>query len=58
MGEARYYDFSLRYEIRREVAPYIGVDWSRQYGKTADFSKISGEDIDDIQLVLGLRAWF
>ena len=48
----------LRYEIRREVAPYIGVNWSRNYGATADFAKRTGEGIDDTQLVIGLRAWF
>ena len=26
----------LRYEIRREFAPYIGVNWSRLFGNTAD----------------------
>lgn len=44
----------LRYEIRREVAPYVGVNWVRSYGTTADFA----EDIEDTQLVVGVRAWF
>ncbi|MCB1661918.1 MAG: copper resistance protein B [Pseudomonadales bacterium] len=48
----------LRYEIRREFAPYIGVNWSRKYGKTADYSRRTGEDLDDTQLVIGIRAWF
>ena len=48
----------LRYEIRREFAPYIGVNWSRKYGNTADFAKSEGEAVDDTQLVLGIRAWF
>ncbi len=48
----------LRYEIRREFAPYIGVNWSRKYGNTADFARSGGEDIDDTQLVIGIRAWF
>lgn len=48
----------LRYEIRREFAPYIGVNWSRKYGNTADFARSDGEDIDDTQLVIGIRAWF
>ncbi len=48
----------LRYEIRREFAPYIGVNWTRMYGKTADYARDEGEDIDDVQLVFGVRAWF
>ena len=27
----------LRYEIRREFAPYIGVNWNKSFGNTADF---------------------
>ena len=48
----------LRYEIRREFAPYIGVEWSRTYGKTADFAKQAGEDISDTMFVAGIRFWF
>ena len=48
----------LRYEIRREIAPYIGVNWVRKFGKTADFAKLEGDDSRDTQLVLGLRLWF
>lgn len=48
----------LRYEIRRQFAPYIGLNWTRLYGDTADFARTAGDDIDDIQLVLGVRAWF
>ena len=48
----------LRYEIRRQFAPYIGVNWSRLFGNTADFAKIAGERTSEAQLVIGLRAWF
>ena len=48
----------LRYEIRREFAPYAGVVWSRLYGDTADLARSAGHDADDVQLVIGLRAWF
>jgi copper resistance protein B len=48
----------LRYEIRREFAPYIGVVWSRSYGETADLARAAGHDEDDVQFVAGLRAWF
>jgi copper resistance protein B len=48
----------LRYEIRREVAPYIGMVWSRRYGETADFARADGLGEDDLQFVAGLRLWF
>lgn len=48
----------LRYEVRRECAPYIGVVWSRQFGGTADRVRQSGGDPSDVQFVAGLRAWF
>jgi copper resistance protein B len=48
----------LRYEIRREFAPYIGVTWNRSYGKTADYAREEGEDRSETRLVLGVRMWF
>lgn len=48
----------LRYEIRREFAPYLGVNWIKKYGNTADFASSAGEDIEDTQFVLGIRAWY
>jgi len=48
----------LRYEIKREFAPYIGVNWTSKYGKTADIAKLAGEDKADKQFVVGIRAWF
>jgi len=48
----------LRYEIRREFAPYIGVNWHKSFGNTADFARDEGADTTDFQWVIGLRAWF
>ncbi len=48
----------LRYEIRREIAPYIGVAWVRRFGKTADLVRASGEDASDLQALAGVRFWF
>lgn len=48
----------LRYEIRREFAPYIGVTWNRSYGRSADYARDEGELDNDPRLVLGLRLWF
>jgi copper resistance protein B len=27
----------LRYEITRQIAPYIGVEWQHSFGRTGDF---------------------
>ncbi len=48
----------LRYEIRREFAPYIGVSWTHLYGDTADYAREEDEDTDNFQLVTGVRFWF
>jgi copper resistance protein B len=50
--------FRLRYEFRREVAPYIGVTWRNKWGKTADFAEADGEDAGGARFVTGLRLWF
>ncbi len=48
----------LRYEIRREFAPYIGVNWLKLFGNTADYARSVGDDPSEAQLVVGLRGWF
>lgn len=48
----------LRYEIKREFAPYIGVDWTRSIGETADFVRADGGDPSSVSFVAGLRLWF
>ena len=48
----------LRYEIRRELAPYIGINWEKKFGTTADYARDDGLGTSDLQLVLGIRAWF
>lgn len=48
----------LRYEFRREFAPYIGVTWSRKLGGTADLARQAGRDVSGSALVAGLRIWY
>jgi copper resistance protein B len=48
----------LRYEVRRELAPYLGVVWSRRFGGSAQLLRAAGESTDDVQCVAGLRIWF
>jgi copper resistance protein B len=48
----------LRYEILREFAPYVGVNWERKLGNTADLARDEGEDDDALAAVVGLRIFF
>jgi copper resistance protein B len=48
----------LRYEIRREFAPYVGVSWERRFGRTASFARAAGESADGTAFVVGLSGWF
>ena len=48
----------LRYEIRREFAPYVGINWVRRVGTSADYARADGRPVFDQQLVAGFRIWF
>ncbi|PCI53076.1 MAG: copper resistance protein CopB [Alphaproteobacteria bacterium] len=48
----------LRYEFKREVAPYIGVEWQKNLGETAGLVRANGGDPDKIALLIGLRTWY
>ena len=48
----------LRYEIKREFAPYVGVTWTRQLGDTADLSRQQGKDVTEKAIVVGIRVWY
>lgn len=48
----------LRYEIRREFAPYVGISWQRRFGETAEFARAAGERVESTNFVIGLRAWY
>lgn len=48
----------LRYEFRREFAPYVGVVWTRRFFGTADLARAAGHDIAGTRLAVGLRTWF
>jgi copper resistance protein B len=48
----------LRYEIKRQFAPYVGVSWQRKFGNTADFARAAGEDVRSTTFVAGVRLWF
>ena len=48
----------LRYEIKREFAPYVGVSWERKVGDSARFARAGRGQVQATSLVLGIRAWF
>lgn len=48
----------LRYEFKKEFAPYVGVEWSRALGDTADYVEARGGEVEDTRFVVGLKAWF
>ena len=49
--------FRLRYEIRREFAPYLGVSFDRSFFGTADLVRQEGGDPSQIRFVVGVRMW-
>ena len=48
----------LRYEFVPEFAPYVGVEYERAFGDTADFRRAAGEDTGGWSLLVGIRTWF
>ena len=48
----------LRYEVRREFAPYLGVSWERRFGDSADLVQAAGRDRSEVQWLAGVRWWF
>jgi copper resistance protein B len=48
----------VRYEFRREFAPYIGVNWDRKFMATADFARAAGNRTSGARVATGLRLWF
>jgi len=48
----------LRYEIRREFAPYVGISLDKSLGETATLVRQEGGNPSQIRFVVGVRAWF
>jgi len=51
-------DLRLRYEFTRKIAPYIGVAWQKKYADTADFARAEGSEVENTELIAGIRVWF
>jgi copper resistance protein B len=47
----------LRYEVRREFAPYAGLVWVRHYGASGNSLGAAGADQNELSLAVGLRLW-
>ncbi|HEX8625890.1 MAG TPA: copper resistance protein B [Allosphingosinicella sp.] len=48
----------LRYEIREAFAPYVGLSWSRDLGRTGRMTREEAEDPETKSLVVGVRSAF
>lgn len=48
----------LRYEVAREFAPYVGISYEAETGRTADYSRAQGKDPTTTSFVAGIRFWF
>ena len=52
------FDLRLQYQVRREVAPYLGVRYDVLLGETAEFAEEGGGQDHDMSLVFGVRVTF
>src|SRR5262249_43396973 len=48
----------LRYEVTRRFAPYVGLDFNRRLGATANFARADGARAFERGVVAGIRFWF
>ena len=48
----------LRYEIAREFAPYVGLEWAGKVGETARLARAAGDQPSSVNYVAGIRFWF
>jgi len=48
----------MRYEIAREFAPYLGIEWERRLGGSARFARAAGHAAGATNVVVGVRFWF
>lgn len=51
-------ELRLRYEIRREFAPYLGYAWKAHHGNSAGFVRAAGAPTQTHGWVAGVRVWF
>ena len=47
----------LRYEVSRQFAPYLGIEWAGNFGTTADYVRAEGGVSSEVRYVAGIRMW-
>lgn len=48
----------VRYEIRREIAPYVDIGYTRLPGETGRLARAAGDDTEEFIVRAGLRLWY
>ncbi len=48
----------LRYELIREFAPYVGIEWASTFGSAADDIRANGNKAEETRFVAGIHFWF
>lgn len=48
----------LRYDISRKFSPYVGAQWKKYYGETADLVRAADGDTEEGIVLAGVRGWF
>ena len=48
----------LRYEIKREFAPYVGIEWASSFGSAADIIQSQSKQAEETRFVAGVHFWF
>lgn len=51
-------DARVRFEVRREFAPYVGLSWRQTYGGTKALLHQADEPTSLVSLLAGIRMWF
>ena len=48
----------LRYEIRREFAPYLGISSKKWFGNAANYRRDGAEKTTATEWLIGVKAWY
>lgn len=48
----------LLYAVTGQFRPYLGIEWNRTFGGTADYLSAAGDDVDDVLVITGISFWF
>ncbi len=48
----------LRYDLMREIAPYVGIEWHRAVGRTSALVQSEGGRKRTVSVLIGIRLWY